>query len=940
MSKALVTFDEVRDHVTAALRGIDLPENVPPIYVVRDLFGKINLSVPENDEAGPAVRGTLRSLAHALRDSVGAHGRAGERTVLWVDPALLDELRDTAQEIVPGVFWADRLLVGNGWWRVGGRDSRKKGGPVRYTLYSIKGGVGRSTTAAVLAWHLARRGEDVLVVDLDIESPGLASAVLTEKAQPKFGIADWFVEELVGQGDDVLKDLLATPAWAHDLRGNVWVAPAHGRDPGEYLAKLGRVYMDTAADPWTGRLQRLLGGLETTLRPTIVLMESRSGLHDIAAATVTDLDAEVMLFAVNSPSTWTGYGILFEHWKAQGLAPQIREHLSIVSALTPEVETRPYLERFQENAWDLFRDKLYDPLGGTDDPTDAVSYDLWSEEALHTPLVIHWNRGFAAGASLRRPQEAIVGLAYSSFLRQFDRLHDTRALATGQSGETTVIRARLTDSVSPSAVPHITAPARNETVRIALNELPEGTSYGSPIAPAELYLPPSHRKALNPNVMLVTGMRGSGKTFWWSALQDPPIRALLAQLDPRLAPIAEAEVWAGFGVTEAPDRYPGRDELRVMVADGVAPRLIWRTVHARHLADSSHPLKALDSWLERAKYVDAHAEDIARLFRDRDDELEGRGIYSLVLFDGLDRSADEWPEMFQLIRGLLQHALDMRSYRRLRVKVFLRSDQADEEKVANFADASKILSSAVQLTWPRRDLYGMLWQSIGNGHYGEVLRPRLAKGEWPTEDIGGQEVIFRVPPSLAVDENVQRKRFHAITGPWMGKDPRRGFPYTWIPNHLGDAEGTLSPRSFIAALRAAAEDTAERYPNHDHALHYESVKRGVQAASKIRVQELREDYPWVNRLLSPLSGIVVPCEFKEIESIWKDDGILDNLADEIRQDEVRLPPRNIDREEVGVREDLESMGVFRRLHDGRVDIPDVFRVGYGLGRKGGVKPVR
>ena len=939
MSKALVTFDEVRDHVTAALKSSDLPENAPPIYVVRDLFGKINLSVSENEEAGPAVRGALRSLAQALRDSLGAHGRAGERTVLWVDPALLNELRDTAQEIVPGVFWADRLLIGDGWWRVGGRDRRKKGGPIRYTLYSIKGGVGRSTTAAVLAWHLARRGEDVLVVDLDIESPGLASAVLTDKAQPKFGVADWFVEELVGQGDDVLEDLVATPAWAHDLRGNVWVAPAHGRDPGEYLAKLGRVYMDTAADPWTGRLQRLLGGLETTLRPTIVLIESRSGLHDIAAATVTDLDAEVMLFAVNSPSTWTGYGILFEHWRAQGLAPQIREHLSIVSALTPEVETRPYLERFQENAWDLFRDQLYDPLEGTDDPTGAVSYDLWSEEGLHNPLVIHWNRGFAAGASLRRPQEAIVGLAYSSFLRRFDRLHEARAATMGQSAKTIVVHSQFSVSLSGSARFTVTPPT-TETVRIALSELPEEIRHGDLPRPAELYLPPSHRKALGPNVSLVTGMRGSGKTFWWSALQDPQIRTLLAQLDPRLEPVADTEVRAGFGVTEAPDHYPGRDELRKMIDGGIAPRLIWRTVHARHLVDSNHPLKTLRSWVERAKYVDAHAEDVARLFRNRDDELERQKTYSIVLFDGLDRSADEWPEMLQLIRGLLQHALDMRSYRRLRVKVFLRSDQADGEKVANFGDASKIFSSAVQLTWPRRDLYGMLWQYLGNGDHGELVRPLLAEGEWLTEDIGGQQMIFRVPPSLSVDETIQRKCFHAITGPWMGKDPRRGFPYTWIPNHLGDAEGTVSPRSFIAALRTAAEDTAARYPDHNHALHYESVKRGVQKASEIRVQELREDYPWVDRLLGSLSGIVVPCEFEEIGTIWKDDGILDSLAGEILQDEVKLPPRNIDREEVGVREDLESMGVFRRLHDGRVDIPDVFRVGYGLGRKGGVKPVR
>ena len=67
----------------------------------------------------------------------------------------------------------------------------------------------RSTTAAALAWHLARKGERVLVVDLDLESPGLASALFEPERCPTFGMTDWFVEDLVGQGDQVLDDMTA-----------------------------------------------------------------------------------------------------------------------------------------------------------------------------------------------------------------------------------------------------------------------------------------------------------------------------------------------------------------------------------------------------------------------------------------------------------------------------------------------------------------------------------------------------------------------------------------------------------------------------------------------------------------------------------------------------------------------------------------------------------
>ena len=108
--------------------------------------------------------------------------------------------------------------------------------------------------------------------------------------------------------------------------------------------------MEAIDDPCTARLKRLLGWLEDEFEPTIVLLESRSGLHDIAAATVTDLDAEVLLFAIDSESHWTDYRNLFVQWSTHGLATRIRERLSIVSALTPELGAKRYLAGFREQS--------------------------------------------------------------------------------------------------------------------------------------------------------------------------------------------------------------------------------------------------------------------------------------------------------------------------------------------------------------------------------------------------------------------------------------------------------------------------------------------------------------------------------------------------------------------------------------------------------------
>ena len=427
MNDDFISFDDVRRRVGDVLKAEAVPGKAGPLYLVRNLFGRVRISVSDAAHADESCREALRRLADRLCEALGAHGYPSKKGVLFVDQAMLDTLKGDAvkvESIESDVYWDDRLMTGSGWWTVA--PPRPEGRPQRCTLFSVKGGVGRSTTAAVLAWHLARSGARVLVVDLDLESPGLSSAMLDTRSQPEFGVTDWFVEDLVEQGDRVIERMVAAPSWPQDFEGDVHLVPAHGRDPGEYLAKLGRIYMDTN-DSWTARLERLLSRLEEKYSPTIVLLESRSGLPDIAAATVTDLDAQVLLFATNSESNWTDYDILFRHWQRHDLASRIRERLSIVSALTPELDTERYLEGFRERAWHLFRDHLYDDLIPSAEAGDVFSFDLDDEDAPHAPVAIHWTRGLAAGTSLRDLEQTTVGQAFTRFLSWFDGLTEVWA---------------------------------------------------------------------------------------------------------------------------------------------------------------------------------------------------------------------------------------------------------------------------------------------------------------------------------------------------------------------------------------------------------------------------------------------------------------------------------------------------------------------------------
>ena len=49
-------------------------------------------------------------------------------------------------------------------------------------FWSLKGGVGRSTALAVAAAHLSRKGKKILVVDLDLEAPGVGTLLLEQRS--------------------------------------------------------------------------------------------------------------------------------------------------------------------------------------------------------------------------------------------------------------------------------------------------------------------------------------------------------------------------------------------------------------------------------------------------------------------------------------------------------------------------------------------------------------------------------------------------------------------------------------------------------------------------------------------------------------------------------------------------------------------------------------
>jgi hypothetical protein len=401
----MITFDEILPLLEKIFQQHqDNIASIKPVLVNRDLNGRVRLIVDEKLLENVSATKTLVSIAQELEKELGAHAFPVQQAILYESDLISSIHLDSTLQIegIDDVYVKDRLATEGDWSTISPQSTVVP----RVVFFSIKGGVGRSTALAATAWALAESGKRVLVLDLDLESPGLSSSLLPEDRRPTYGIVDWLVEDLVNNESAVFENMVATSELSHN--GEILVVPAHGAKAGEYIAKLGRVWMpkvgkDGIQESWTRRLSRMLRQLESRWSPDVVLIDSRSGIDEISSACLTDLSATtILLFAIDGDQTWSGYNILFRHWRMSGVVRQIRERLQVVGAMVPEIGSEEYLEELLERAWDSFSEELYDevPAGAIASEDEVWSFDQADVSAPHYPWPIRWNRGFAALKSL------------------------------------------------------------------------------------------------------------------------------------------------------------------------------------------------------------------------------------------------------------------------------------------------------------------------------------------------------------------------------------------------------------------------------------------------------------------------------------------------------------------------------------------------------------
>ena len=105
-------------------------------------------------------------------------------------------------------------------------------------------------------------------------------------------------------------------------------------------------------------------------------------------------------------------------------------------------------------------------------------------------------------------------------------------------------------------------------------------------------------------------------------------------------------------------------------------------------------------------------------------------------------------------------------------------------------------------------------------------------------------------------EDILKRFIVYLIGRYMGASLKKGDSYSWVPNHLQDANGDLAPRSFLKCYACAAKVMLQNPKTQPTTalLTASSIQGAVQEVSADRVAELKEDFPWLENLKTVLEG--------------------------------------------------------------------------------------
>ena len=241
------------------------------------------------------------------------------------------------------------------------------------TFYSFKGGVGRTMALVNVAVELAQRGRRVLVVDFDLEAPGLDTFSIFRTRKRRPGIVDFVTDYLdTGRAPEVERFIHESKEVGNG-GGCLWIMPS-GEQHAKYVTSFREIDWLDLYERRDGYLlfEDLKAQWGQFVKPDYVLIDSRTGHTDTGGICTRQLpDAVAILFFPNDQNL-RGLTTVVQNIRSEARSSRNKRiDLHFVMSNVPDLDDE---DRVLEKKIDSFREKL----GFTGEPLILHRYDSLS----------------------------------------------------------------------------------------------------------------------------------------------------------------------------------------------------------------------------------------------------------------------------------------------------------------------------------------------------------------------------------------------------------------------------------------------------------------------------------------------------------------------------------------------------------------------------------
>ncbi len=202
------------------------------------------------------------------------------------------------------------------------------------TFYSHKGGVGRTTSLALLSRYYSDIGKTVFIIDCDFEAPGLLNFFsISQFDTPKNGVVEYLNDKRFDHNTSLNEDYVYEISNRYTGDGKIYLMPAgniFSEEKNHYLEGLSRLDL-FGPSMFLNDMKNLINDIKINFSPDVILIDSRTGFNNVFGV-LSKLSSHIVALFGDDTQNKPGIEFILDKFSDNKLHTKITVVLSIVSA--------------------------------------------------------------------------------------------------------------------------------------------------------------------------------------------------------------------------------------------------------------------------------------------------------------------------------------------------------------------------------------------------------------------------------------------------------------------------------------------------------------------------------------------------------------------------------------------------------------------------------